>query len=296
VIGRFLSAKRAVPTLMAGMALFIAACQPKPPSPVRVEATRPDPLVLAESYAKQGELEKALEAYGVFLKDAPKNERSALALRRISEIYLKLNDPAKALTTLERICQEYPDLAWIPDVQYEIAQILSRIGEHRRSATEALSWLDKYPHHPLKRDLYLLLGEDFSALGDKVEAFHWWLMAKSLWADDSEQAAQLDRKLSELITSSGPTLLTQFAREAEGSSYAPKIYHRMAQIHLDQGERKEAERASTALIHSTTDDVWVSKGKALLERLAEEKAVKQGVLGVPGGPTSPQRPVLHLRK
>jgi ABC-type branched-subunit amino acid transport system substrate-binding protein/predicted negative regulator of RcsB-dependent stress response len=265
---------------MAGMALFIAACQPKPPPPVRVEATRPDPLVLAESYAKQGELEKALEAYWVFLKDAPKSERSALALRHIAEIYLKLNEPGKALTTLERICQEYPDLAWIPDVQYEIAQILSRIGEHRRSATEALSWLDKYPHHPLKRDLYLLLGEDFSALGDKVEAFHWWLMAKSLWADDSEQAAQLDRKLNELINSSGPTLLTQFAREAEGSSYAPKIYHRMAQIHLDQGERKEAERASTALIHSTTDDVWISKGKALLERLEEEKAVKQGVLGV----------------
>jgi len=132
----------------------------------------------------------------------------------------------------------------------------------------------------LKRDLYLLLGEDFSALGDKVEAFHWWLTAKSLWADDSEQAAQIDRKLNELITSSGPTLLTQFAREAEGSSYAPKIYHRMAQIHLDQGERKEAERASTSLIHSTTDDAWISKGKALLERLEEEKAVKQGVLGV----------------
>lgn len=280
MIERFSFAKRAVPTLMAGIALFIAACQSKPPPPVRVEAIRPDPLVLAESYVKQGELEKALKAYGVFLQDAPKNETSALALKRTSELYLKLNQPAKALTVLERICQEYPDLAWIPGVRYEIAQILARIGEHRRSATEALSWLDRYPHHLLKRDIYLLLGEDFSALGDKAEAFHWWLLSKRLWPDASEQAAQLDRRLNELISGSGPTLLSQFARDAEGTSYAPKIYHRMAQIHLEQGDAEAAERASTSLIHSTQDDIWISKGQAFLERLEQEKAVRQGVLGV----------------
>jgi branched-chain amino acid transport system substrate-binding protein len=280
VINKFCSVKQAVFALMAGTAFFLAACQPKTTPSVAVEEGRPDLLTLAEGYVKQGELDKALEAYRGFLQDAPKSEKSALALKRTSELYLKLNQPAKALTVLETIAQEYPDIPWIAGVHYDIATILSRIGEHRRSAIEALSWLDRYPHHPLKRDVVLLLGEDFSALGDKVEAFHWWLTAKTLWAGEPDQAAGLDRRLNELISSSGPILLRQFARDAAGTSYAPKIYDRMAQIYFEQGESQPAEEAATSLIHSTKDDIWISKGKAFLERLEEERAVKQGVLGV----------------
>jgi len=280
VIGGVSSTIRAVPALMAGIALFLAACQPKTAPPVTVEEIRPDPFVLAESYVKQGELEKALEAYRGFLQDAPKNETSALALKRTSEIYLELNQPAKTLTVLEEICREYPDIPWIAGVRYDMATLLSRIGEHRRSAAEALSWLERYPHHPLKRDVYLLLGEDFSALGDKAEAFHWWLMAKTLWENDPEEAARIDGKLNELISGGGPILLRQYAGDAAGTPYAPKIYDRMARIHLELGESEPAERAATALIHSTKDDIWISKGKAFLGRLEEERAVKQDVLGV----------------
>jgi branched-chain amino acid transport system substrate-binding protein len=280
VIGTGFSARKAVPAFMAGIAFFLAACQPKPVPPVRVEAVRPDPMALAENYFKRGELEKALEAYGVFLQDAPKSERSALALKRTSDIYLKLNQPAKALTVLEAICQEYPDIPWMAGVRYDMATILSRMGEHKRSATEALSWLERHPHHPLKRDVYLLLGKDFSALGDEGEAFHWWLMAKTLSAGDSEQGDNLDGKLNELISGSGLRLLQQFATIAADSAYAPKIYDRMAHLYHEQGESESAEKAARSLILSTKDDAWISKGKALLGRLEEERAVKQGVLGV----------------
>jgi len=61
VIGTGFSARKAVPAFMAGIAFFLAACQPKPVPPVRVEAVRPDPMALAENYFKRGELEKALE-------------------------------------------------------------------------------------------------------------------------------------------------------------------------------------------------------------------------------------------
>ncbi|MCF8146614.1 MAG: penicillin-binding protein activator [Deltaproteobacteria bacterium] len=280
MIRRVSLVKAAIPVIMAGIAFFLAACQPKTTPPVMVEKGKPDPLVLAESYVERGELEKALEAYGRFLQDAPKTEKSALVLKRTSEIYLELNQPAEALTVMEEICQEYPDLDWIPGMRYDMATILSRIGEHRRSATEALSWLDTYPQHPLKRDVYFLLGEDFSALGDKAEAFHWWLMAKKEWAGDSEEAARIDERLNELIAGSGPMLLRQFAVDAAGTPYAPQIYDRMAQLHLEQGESGSAERAAISLLHSTNDDIWISRGNAFLARLKEEKAVKQGVLGV----------------
>ncbi|MBL7203611.1 MAG: penicillin-binding protein activator [Desulfobacteraceae bacterium] len=280
MIIRFFLAKKAIPPLMVGIAFFLAACQTKAPPPVEVEQVRPGPLARAEGYLQNGELKKALNAYGAFLEHAPKGERSALALKRTSEIYLKLNQPENALTILEKISREYPDYTWIPGVQYEIADILFRIGEHKRSANQALEWLDRYPDHPLKKDILILLGDNFSALGYKVNAFHWWLKAKEAWSDDPQRIAPpLDEKLNELISSSGPKSLDQLAADAVGTLYAPKIYYRMASIYLEQNETKQAKEAATSLIHSTKDEEWLSKGMELLKRTEEEMAVKQGVLG-----------------
>lgn len=279
MIIRFFLAKKAIPTLMVGIAFFFAACQTKAPPPVKVEQVRPEPFALAEGYLQNGELKKALNAYGTFLKHAPKGEKSALALKRTSEIYLRLNQPKNALTILEEISREYPDYTWIPGVQYEIADILFRIGEHKRSADQALEWLDRYPDHPLKKDIFILLGDNFSALGYKVNAFHWWLKAKKAWSDDPQTIALLDKKLNELISSSEPKSLDQFTQDAAGTLYAPKIYYRMASIYLKQNETKQAKEAATALIHSTKDEEWLSKGMELLKRAKEEMAVKQGVLG-----------------
>ena len=279
MIIRFFLAKKAVPPLMVGIAFFLAACQTKAPPPVKVEQVTPEPFVLAEEYLQNGELKKALNVYETFLQHAPKDERSALALKRTSEIYLKLNQPKNALTILEKISREYPDYTWIPGVRYEIADILFRIGEHKRSADQALEWLDTYPDHPLKKDICILLGNNFSALEYKVNAFHWWLKAKEAWPDDPQRIAQLDEKLNELIGNSGLKTLDQFAEDAAGTLYAPKIYYRIASIYLDQNDTKQAKEAAISLLHSTKDEEWLSKGRALLKRTEEEMAVKQGVLG-----------------
>jgi len=279
VIENFFPKTWAVPALMAGIALFFAGCQPTPPPSSTVEAVRPDPLAVAETYYDKGELAQALVAYQAYLRDAPKNERTALAIQRTSHIYLKRNQPARALTALERLCREYPDVAWIPGVRYQMANVLSLIGEHSRSAAEALAWLERYPHHPLKKDVYLLLGEDFSALGDKAEAFHWWLRAEPLWEGDPAQRARLEEKLNQLISTSGPVLLQQFAVDAAGTPYAPRIYDRIVAIHLEQRESDAAEKAAKSLIQSTEDGAWISKGNAVLKRLHEERAVKEGVVG-----------------
>ena len=264
---------------MVGIAFFFAACQTKAPPPVEVEQVRLEPLAQAEGYLQNGELKKALNAYGTFLKHAPKGERSALALKRTSEIYLKLNQPENALISLETISREYPDYTWIPGVQYEIADILFRIGEHKRSADQALEWLDRYPDHPLKKDILILLGDNFSTLGYKVNAFHWWLKAKEAWPDDPQRIAQLDEKLNELIGNSGLKTLDQFAEDAAGTLYAPKIYYRIASIYLDQNDTKQAKEAAISLLHSTKDEEWLSRGRELLKRTEAEMAVKQGVLG-----------------
>ena len=279
MIIRFFLTKMAVPILVVGIAIFFSACQTKAPPPVKVEQGRPELFTLAEGYLENGELKKALDAYGTFLKHEPKGERSALALKRTSEIYLKLNQPENALTILEKISREYPDYTWIPGVRYEIADILFRIGKHKLSATKALEWLYTYPDHPLKRDILILLGDDSRALGEKVEALSWWLKAKEAWSDDPEKIAQLDKKLNELISNSGIETLDQLAGGAAGTLYAPKIYYRIASIYLEQNETEQVIKAATALLHSTRDEEWLSKGRALLKRIKDEMAVKQGVLG-----------------
>ena len=281
MICRWSSIKQAVLALAAGTACFLlAACQPRTAPPAPVAAERPELFESAENYEKRGMLNKALEAYEGVIQAAPESEKAALALKRISEIYEKENEPGKALNALERIQEAYPDIPWMADVGYHMASIRFRIGEHRRSAAEALSWLERYPHHPLKRDMLVLLGDDFNAMGDKVEAFHWYLMAKTLWPDGSEEAAALDGKLNLLIDASGPILLRQFVKDAAGTPYAPRIYDRMARVYMEQGESEPAEDAARSLIRSTRDDVWKAKGTALMERLREAADVRQGVVGV----------------
>ena len=279
MIIRFFLAKKAVPLLVMGIAFFLAACQTKTPPPVKVEQARPEPFAIAEGYLQNGELKKALNAYEAFLKHAPKSEKSALGLKRISEIYLKLNQPENALTILEKISREYPAYTWIPGVRYEITDILFRIGKYKSSVAKALEWLDTYPDHPLKRDILILLGDNFSALGEKAQALSWWLKAREAWPDDPQKITQIDEKLNELISNSGLKILNQLAEGAVGTLYAPKIYYRIASIYLEQNDKKKAIEAATSLLHSTRDEEWLSKGRELVKRTEEEMAVKQGVLG-----------------
>ena len=279
MIIRFFLAKKAVPLLVMGIAFFLAACQTKTPPPVKVEQARPEPFAIAEGYLQNGELKKALNAYEAFLKHAPKSEKSALGLKRISEIYLKLNQPENTLTILEKISREYPAYTWIPGVRYEITDILFRIGKYKSSVAKALEWLDTYPDHPLKRDILMLLGDNFSALGEKAQALSWWLKAREAWPDDPQKITQIDEKLNELISNSGLKILNQLAEGAVGTLYAPKIYYRIASIYLEQNDKKKAIEAATSLLHSTRDEEWLSKGRELVKRTEEEMAVKQGVLG-----------------
>lgn len=262
MIIRFFLAKKAVPLLVMGIAFFLAACQTKTPPPVKVEQARPEPFAIAEGYLQNGELKKALNAYEAFLKHAPKSEKSALGLKRISEIYLKLNQPENALTILEKISREYPAYTWIPGVRYEITDILFRIGKYKSSVAKALEWLDTYPDHPLKRDILMLLGDNFSALGEKTQALSWWLKAKKEWSDDPQKITQIDEKLNELISNSGLKILNQLAEGAVGTLYAPKIYYRIASIYLEQNDKKKSNRSCniTASFHQGREVAFKGKG------------------------------------
>ncbi len=279
MIIRFIFLKRAVPVLLAGMALFLFACQPKRPVPHKVTETRSDPFVIAEKYQRSGDLQQALTRYQIFLKRVRKDERIPLALQRMAEIHLKLKNPEKALTSLEKLSNTYPDYIWMPEVRYQISVILNQLGKYEASANNAIRWLDQYQQHFLKKNVLVLLGEDFCAMGKTEKAFFCWVEAKKAWKDDPEKEIELDEKLKTLIVTSSPALLSRLLESERETLYPPEIYHQMSLVFLSQNKPGQAEKAVRTLMASTRAPHWASTGEGILAKIEKEMAVCENCIG-----------------
>jgi branched-chain amino acid transport system substrate-binding protein len=277
---RSISWTKAVPALILGSAFFLTACQPR--IPVEKELAKeapPDHFSLAEGYWQRRELDKALDAYGAYLERHPRDKNSALALHRMAEIYSETEQYEKALDLLRKISQEFPYYTDLAVVQYQIASHLFFLGEYKGSVDECLKWLEESPWHSLKGNVLLLLGDNLKALGDGSGAFRWWLKAENEWPDDLERQAELNEKLEEVISTSEIKELEDLAEFAAETDYAPKVYHRMAAIYLEQNQLEKAQKAAMALVRSTPEQYWVSAGRQFLEIIQGEFSVKKGAVG-----------------
>jgi len=279
VIIRFIFLKRAVPVLLAGMALFLFACQPKRSASSKVTEIRSDPFVIAEKYQQSGDFQQALTRYQVFLEWAHKDERIPLALQRMAEIHLRLKSPEKALSSLEKLSNTYPDYTWMPEVRYQISVILNQLGKYEASANNAIRWLDQYQQHFLQKDVLILLGKDFCAMGKTEEAFFYWVKAKKAWKDDPEKEIELDEKLKTLIDTSSPALLSRLLESERGTPYPPEIYHQMSLVFLSQNKPGQAEKAVRTLMASTRAPHWASTGEDILAKIEKEMAVCENCIG-----------------
>ncbi|MBW1797213.1 MAG: penicillin-binding protein activator, partial [Deltaproteobacteria bacterium] len=272
--------KKAVPALIAGTAFFIAGCQAIVPVKRAVVKDVPaEQFALAEKYRQGEELDRALEAYGAYVEQYPGHEKAASALDRMAEIYAKKSQFKKALNSYRKISRTHPDYARLSAVRYQIARLLYLSTEYRHSVDEALKWLEKYPRDPLMGDVLLLLGDDFKALGNNVQAFNWWFKAKETWRGDPKIEIELNYKLEELIKVSGIEALEEMAQHASGSEYAPEIHYRMATFFLEQNDLEKAKIAAMALVRSTQEQSWITLGRQLLERVREELSVRPRVVG-----------------
>ncbi len=159
------------------------------------------------------------------------------------------------------------------------ASHLFSLSEYRDSVDECLKWLEEFPWHSLKGDVSVLMGNNLKALSDNSGAFKWWLRAESELVDDLERQAELNEKLEDIIRTIEIGELEELAEIAAETDYAPKVYHRMAALYLEQNELEKSQNAAIALIRSTPEQYWVSAGRQFLESIQEELSVKKGVLG-----------------
>ncbi len=241
--------------------------------------TRADPFVIAQKYQESGNLQQALVQYQIFLKQAPKDKRIPLALQRMSEIHLKQKEPEKALATLEQLSKTYPDYNWIPEVRYQISELLNRLGKYQASADCAIHWLDRYQSHFLKKDVLVLLGDDFCKIGQAEAAFFCWVDAKRIRKDDPERETALDDNLKTLIATGSPMFLSRLLESEQDGPYPSEVYYQMSSVFLSQNDLDQAEKAARTLMESTRNLEWVSKGEDILARIKKAMAICGNCIG-----------------
>ncbi|MEJ2588787.1 MAG: penicillin-binding protein activator [Deltaproteobacteria bacterium] len=271
--------RKAIPAFMAGLAFFLAQCQPKAPPQVKVEPIRPDPLAMAEEYRKEGKLNEALESYQAYIKHHPFGEQSALCLNRMADVYLVLDHKEKAIDALRRIEGAFPDYTALSETSYQLTELQYQTGHYDAAKDEGLKWVKRFPSDPRQREMGILLGDTYRALKDGPEAFKWWLKARIAYPDTTTEATKLDETLTNMVEESGAEALEKMTTTAAGSSYAPLLYFRLSSLYLKNDNLPAAQQAATRLIESTEQARWISAGKDLLRETQERMAVSPGVVG-----------------
>jgi len=236
--------KKASSAVMAGVAFFLIGCQPRVP-----------------------------------VKEKMRAVESASALHQTAEKFFKAERYQKALELFKRISAQYPDYAELPAVQYQISRALYFLGQYHASSDEAFKWVEKHPGNPAKKDVLLLLGENFEALGDKPQAFYWFLEAKKQCFDEPPRQKELDERLEFLVNTSEIEDIDRLEVYAAGTHYVPAVRHRKATVLLEQDELEKARAVAMSMVQDTQEQSWASAGKQLLTRIQEEMSVKKGVVG-----------------
>jgi ABC-type branched-subunit amino acid transport system substrate-binding protein len=272
--------KRAVIALSAVTALFFAGCRAE--LPLEKETQKKgveEQFVMGEAYRDKGETEKALEAYQGYLDKAPKGPYSSVALHRLAETYLELEQYAKALDFMKMISESHPDYEDLPAVTYQAALTLYKLGQYEGSEGKAFEWLGNYPFHPLRGRVLLLLGENSVALGDNPQAFNWWIQARNEFLDEPKTLIEVTTRTDELIKKSDIEDLQEMKGYAARTEYEPQILHMLSLLYWENNELNQAMDAAMALVRSTPDQGWVSAGRQLLESIQREMSVRPGVVG-----------------
>ena len=272
------STKWAVTTLMGvAMALFLFGCQPK--APVKDISAPPDLFTLAERDFRSGLYEQAIKGYQQYLREYPDSEWAIHAMYRMGESYVQMAQYSEAMPLFENIFVQYPQHRLAPGAGYSLLKMIALTGERTDFETVASEWIRKYSDHPLKGEVYSLLGQTLKEEGDLSGAVKAWVQALASPLASPKRVEELDQKILNLIAEADSKELQEMTAFIEGPPYAPPLYERLTMLYIADQKFEEARRAAMYLVESTPEQEWVSKGRVFLERIEESMSVRSGVVG-----------------
>jgi branched-chain amino acid transport system substrate-binding protein len=272
------SDRRAILTLIVGIALLFSSCLPRTPTAQPARSSDQALFQEAEEHFLAGDRVRALEGYQRYLEQVPKGDKSRIALSRLADIYMKTNRFNETLPLLERLIHEYPEDPDTPYAYFDMATASYRLGNYERCVSEAKEWLNRYPIHPLKAEVLVLLGDSQKALGDKPGAF---ISYRDAWEshDTPHRKQEIEEGMIELIETMDLDALEKTAEQASKTKFAPYVLYRMASLHLMEGRLREASEAAMALIHSSPEPPWGELGRQLLGKEAGEQSTMKNLIG-----------------
>jgi ABC-type branched-subunit amino acid transport system substrate-binding protein len=264
---------RAISCLVVGIAFFLWGCYPRPTFEI------PRECELAEQDVLAGEYDRAIQRYESYLKDHPTGEGSRYALYAIARIHYNRQHYDKALAFFKRVVREYPRHSELPVAAYDVANTYYLLGDYERSKEATLSWLESYSTHSMRREALFLAGKNYRALGDYPRAFSLWVEAGEASEESPDLRNEIAGHITELIKESSLEDLEDMLQSAAESPYLPHVTHQMASLYLKDNQLEKAESMAMALVRSTPEQLWVSRGRAILERIEQEMSVRKNVIG-----------------
>ncbi len=273
---------RAVPALVAGMALLLlwGGCQPKrPPEAPETEPLAEDTFQQARELERSGALEQAYQAYEALARAHPGEETARRSLRRMAGIRSEAGRHEEALDLLERIQREFPDHPGRARLDLDILRTLLRMEDHDTCRTRGAAWLKRHAGSPLAGEAHHLLGRCEAADGRDVQAFSHWMEAAPLLSDSPERLSALDAAVHGLIERASLEDLEAMAGQQRANPYLPDSLQRAARLHMEQGNLTRAREAAQELLAATSSPDRQLEARRLLARVDEELSVRRGRIG-----------------
>jgi branched-chain amino acid transport system substrate-binding protein len=267
------SVVRAISYLAAGIAFSLWGCYPQP----SLEISRD--FGVAEQDVQAGDYDRAIQRYESYLKEHPTGEGSRFALYAIARIHYDRQDYDKALVIFERVVREYPSHSQLPVAAYDVANTHYLLGDYERSKEAALDWLERYATHPLRGEVLHLAAKSYKALGDYPKAFSLWIEAAEASEESPDLRNEIAGHITGLIKESSLEDLDEMLPYAAEGPYVPHVTYQMASLYLEDNQLEKAKSMAMALIRSTAEQRWISRGRVILERVEQEMSVKKNAVG-----------------
>lgn len=242
--------KKAVFTLVVGMAFLIFSCQTGQKM-VRSERPLPGYSGAVTDY-EAGRYERALKTFDGLLRDQP-DHPEALMIRYY-----------------QAFCHYY-------------------IGDFKNSIALATEWLKEYPDNPERYKVQKLAGDANRASGHMYDACFWMIAAlRTAKETGVSQYFQemISDSIADVIGQSNEADLEKIKQLDSISPFFPSIYLREAEIALEKGTYHQARRFANLSIQSASEyeqPQLIKKGRELLSRIIkvidENSEINRKVIG-----------------
>jgi outer membrane protein assembly factor BamD len=146
-------------------------------------------LKIADAYFQDGQFEEAILAYEEFLRQHPNHPQTATILFNLGSSYYRQRlsidrdqtNTRQALSTFERLLQQFPDDPRGAETKDLVSKLHHRLADHelyvgrfyvRTKKTKAAiarltSLLERYPDHSGRDESYFLLGKAYLLQGER---------------------------------------------------------------------------------------------------------------------------------